>query len=99
MSKVVRAELAAWPSVVRAQKLWVAQTEETVARAAISGLWLIETLRHFWLFVIIRIVAPKTVSTAKEKIFMVDAVRIWSLLYPKELLRAICIAVKSWLTS
>ena len=50
-------------------------------------------------FVIIRIVAPKTVSTAKEKIFMVDAVKIWSLLYPRELLRAICIAVKSWLTS
>jgi hypothetical protein len=76
MSKVVRAELAVWPSVAKGLKQWVAQTEATVARVAISGLLLIATLHRFWLFVITRTVARKTVFTAKEKTFTDDVARI-----------------------
>jgi hypothetical protein len=76
MLKVARVELAVWHSVARGLKLWVAQTEATAARVAIFGLWLIATLHRFWHFVTTRTAEPKMVSTAKEKIFMVGAVKI-----------------------
>jgi hypothetical protein len=76
MSKVDRAELAAWRSVAKDPKPWVAQTVEMAARAAMYGLWPTVTLHRFWLFEITRIVAPKMVFTEKEKTCTDVAARI-----------------------
>ena len=69
MSKVVRAELAAWRSVAKGLKQWVAQMVATVARVAMYGLSLTATLHHCWRFVITRTVVRKMECTEKAKTF------------------------------
>jgi hypothetical protein len=71
MSKVARAELAAWRSVAKGLKQWVARTVVTVARAAMSDLSPTATLHHCWHFVITRTVVRKMECTEKVKTFTV----------------------------